>query len=83
LIYNRSTTYSPPGTIEASRVVGGRYEFGVGVLPNAHELRLLVDLMPSLVGTIHTTFPGDVRLIATRACSRSLRSPTTSGAITW
>ncbi len=61
LIYNQSTTYSPPGTINASRVVGGRYELGVGLLPAPRKLRLLVDLMPSLSGTIHTTFPGGVR----------------------
>lgn len=61
LIYNQSTTYTPPGTVDASRVVGGRYELGVGLLRDARKLRLFVDLMPSLTGAIHATFPNGFR----------------------
>jgi hypothetical protein len=61
LIYNQSTTYTPPGTVDASRVVGGRYELGVGLLRSAHALRLIVDLMPSLTGVIHATSPNGFR----------------------
>ena len=61
LVYNQSTTYAPPGTVDASRVVGGRYELGVGLLRNARTLRLLVDLMPSLTGVIHATSPNGFR----------------------
>jgi len=55
LVYNQSTTYTPPGTVDASRVVGGRYELGFGLLRDAPKLRLFVDLMPSLSGTVHAS----------------------------
>jgi len=57
LVYNQATSYEPGGQVDASRVAGARYELGAGLLPNPSVLRLQVDLMPSLRGTIRTTLP--------------------------
>jgi hypothetical protein len=50
-IYNQSSTYEPGGGIDASRVVGGRFEIAGRPLANRH-VRVAFDLVPTLHGLV-------------------------------
>jgi hypothetical protein len=50
-IYNQSSTYEPGGAIDASRVVGGRFEIAGRPLAN-RNLRIAFDLVPVLHGLV-------------------------------
>jgi len=55
-IYNQSSTYEPGGGIDASRVVGGRFEIAGRPLAN-HHLRVAFDLVPVLHGLVLPSYP--------------------------
>lgn len=55
-IYNQRSTYEPGGGIDASRVVGGRFEIAGRPLANQH-LRIAFDLVPVLHGLVLPSYP--------------------------
>jgi hypothetical protein len=57
-IYNQSSTYEPGGGIDASRVVGGRFEIAGRPLANRH-VRVAFDLVPALHGLVLPSFPNE------------------------
>jgi hypothetical protein len=57
-IYNQQSTFQPGDFVNASRVVGGRYELAAFPLRN-RGFRLSVDLDPALHGIVSSTFPRD------------------------
>jgi hypothetical protein len=57
-IYNQSSTYEPGGAIDASRVVGGRFEIAGRPLAN-RSIRLAFDLVPVLHGLVLPSFPNE------------------------
>jgi hypothetical protein len=57
-IYNQSSTYQPGGAIDASRVVGGRFEIAGQPLAN-RNLRVAFDLVPVLHGLVFPSFPNE------------------------
>lgn len=67
LVYNQATRYNVDegsllrprivSAINSSRVVGLRYELGLGLLRHSNAVRLLVDLEPEMHGTINFGSP--------------------------
>jgi hypothetical protein len=55
-IYNQRSTYEPGGAIDASRVVGGRFEIAGRPLAN-RNLRIAFDLVPVLHGLVLPSYP--------------------------
>jgi hypothetical protein len=55
-IYNQRSTYEPGGAIDASRVVGGRFEIAGRPLTN-RNVRIAFDLVPVLHGLVLPSFP--------------------------